>query len=130
MEKLINWSDEYSICPMIDEQHKKLIDIINELFFALMEGKACVSIENIIKELHDYTVYHFSTEEKMFEEKNYEFTEEHKAEHTFFVNKIKEFRERFNVQDSALFFDIMNFLKDWLLNHIAIMDKKYSFICN
>jgi hemerythrin-like metal-binding protein len=67
MIELIVWSDELSVnIEEIDKQHKKLIDVINVLFNAMIEGKTQNIIDTIIDDLIDYAKYHFSTEEKYF----------------------------------------------------------------
>ncbi len=126
---LIEWTDEFEICPTIDKQHKKLIDLINELYNALTEGKGRNILSDILKELEAYSVYHFSTEEKMFEEKNYSEKDIHKKQHNFFIQKVQEFKERFNSHDIKLLYDVTYFIRDWIYEHILISDKKYKEIC-
>ena len=131
MEKLIIWDDFYSVgCEEIDNQHKKLANLINDLYDAYQNNRASEIFENILSELKEYTIYHFSTEEKYFEKYNYPFTEEHKIEHQNFVKKVLEFSNRYSHKDKLVIYDVMLFLKDWLLNHILGSDKKYSeYIC-
>ena len=70
--ELFTWSDEMSVnIKRIDEQHKKLIDLLNSLFLAMIEGQAQSVIEKIVGELINYADYHFKTEEYYFEEHNY-----------------------------------------------------------
>lgn len=125
MDNLIEWSDDFRICDVIDVQHKKLVELINNLYQAFVEAKVKDAILPIIKKLRGYTIYHFGEEEKMFAENNYTFTDEHLRAHQVFVAKIEDFEDRYEAGDSLLPYDIMNFLKDWLLNHILISDKKY-----
>ncbi len=127
MTDLVVWTSKYSVgCDYIDEQHKKLIQIINELYSNFMERSSRDKMQKILDELVDYTVYHFNAEEKMLEEHGAGPSEEHKKQHQDFVNKIKVFQKRYELGDNVLGLDIMNFLKDWLLNHILGTDMKYS----
>ena len=125
-KELIPWSDIFSIDKkIIDSQHKILIKLINELYAAFLDGKANDHISNILDELTKYTVSHFKTEEVFFEEVNYDDADNHKKEHQDFVYKVVDFKTKFKEGDVSLSYDIMNFLRDWLQNHILVSDRKY-----
>jgi len=125
-KELIPWSDTFSIDKkIIDSQHKILIKLINELYAAFLDGKANDHISNILDELTKYTVSHFKTEEVFFEEVNYDDADNHKKEHQDFVDKVVDFKTKFKEGDVSLSYDIMNFLRDWLQNHILVSDRKY-----
>jgi len=121
------WKPAYSVnIEEIDNQHKKIIAMLNELYAAFMQKEHNQKIENIIKQLEEYTISHFSTEEKYFFLYDYENRQEHISEHENFKKKVKIFREEFERNKSALTFSIISFLKEWLNKHILIEDKKYS----
>ena len=123
---LIVWSDNLVIdSGLIDSQHKKLVQLINDLYSAFLQGKANDISENIIEELVEYTVSHFQTEEKWFEEINYVNTAEHKKQHQDFVDSIIDFKNKLELKEVSLSYDIMNFLRKWLQEHILIEDRKY-----
>jgi len=125
-KELISWSDELSIdTEMIDPEHKMLVKLINDLYAAFLEGKANDHISNILDNLTNYTVSHFKTEELFFEDVNYDDTDNHKKEHQDFVDKIVGFKTKFEEGDASLSYDIMNFLREWLQNHILVSDRKY-----
>ena len=64
MEKL-KWDDSLSVnVEIIDDQHKRLIGMINDLQNALQEGRATQALNTILDGLADYTVYHFQAEEE------------------------------------------------------------------
>ncbi len=133
MGEIFPWKEEYNTgCEEIDTQHKKLFNIINELFTAFEGSFAESQVPRILKELEDYTVYHFSTEERLFEERNYPLKEEHKKEHDSFIRKIKNFKKQMELgQNNLLAFDVMLALKDWLIDHILGSDHKYiPYLCN
>jgi hemerythrin len=125
MDNLIDWSEDFGICDTIDAQHKKLVELINNLYQAFVDAKVKDAILPIIKKLKGYTIYHFGEEERMFAENNYSFSDEHLSEHQEFVKNIEDFASRYAAGDSLLPYDVMTFLKDWLLNHILVSDKKY-----
>ncbi len=123
----IEWNDTYSVkINEIDEQHKKLISLINELHNAMSKGKSKEILESILSGLVDYTVEHFSTEEKYMDKFNYPDSLMHKKEHQTFVRQVQEYQEKLKDKNFLLSIQVMNFLKDWLLNHILGLDKKYS----
>ncbi len=123
----MNWSDEFSVnVKEIDDQHRKLVELINKLHTAMAERKGKEVLGGIIKELMDYTAYHFSTEEKYFEMYNYPEKLAHIQEHNDFVRKVQEFQKGFEAGKILLSVDIMNFLTDWLRRHILGSDKKYG----
>jgi hemerythrin len=129
----IPWNSSYSVnVKEIDEQHKKLLEMINNLAdITLSESKVPTDdernkLENILNELIRYTEYHFSTEEDYFDEFDYENADSHKKEHKKFVEKIKEFMKRFRNKEASISFELINFLQDWLIDHIMGTDKKYT----
>lgn len=128
---LIVWNDNLSVhVAEIDQQHKKLIAMINELHEAMKAGKAKEVIARIVNNLIDYTASHFKTEEKYFAQFAYPETDDHKKEHAAFVEKVTAFKARCEAQGVSLTLDVLNFLSDWLKNHIMGTDKKYSQFFN
>ncbi len=128
---LINWSENYSVSVKeIDSQHKKLVDLINNLHEGMKHGKGKEILGGVLNELVNYTAYHFSFEEKLFDKYLYPETIHHKREHQKLVEKVKSFANDFNNGRTTVSVDVMNFLKDWLINHIQGTDKKYSSFLN
>ena len=126
-KKLIIWDDYYSVgYDLIDEQHKKLVEMINELYSAFISGTAQKKAADIVNEMIKYTDYHFKTEEKFFEEFNYPEIDEHKIIHKSFVDKVIEVKEGLDSKKVTVSYDIMNFLRKWLLEHILQEDKKFA----
>ena len=126
-KELIKWAEKYSVgYEEIDNQHKKLAGMINELYSAFLEGKANDIVENILSEMIKYTDYHFKTEEKYFEKYNYSDTQVHIKEHQSFVSQVTIFFNDFKKGSVSVSYDIMNFLRDWLVKHIQGSDNKYS----
>jgi len=109
---------------LIDEQHKNLVKMINDLHDAMSIGKGKQTVAKVIQELVDYTVSHFSTEEKFMIKYSYPWTLPHKSEHKNFVEKVSDFQKGYNEGKLSLTIEIMSFLKDWLVNHIQSTDKK------
>ena len=123
---LIKWRPSLSVnVSEVDKQHQKLINLINDLSDAMKAGQGSEVVEKILKELHDYTVVHFSFEENYFDKFGYSDTENHKRAHAHFVKKIKDFHDEFKEGKVSLSIELMDFLSDWLRNHIMGTDKKY-----
>ncbi len=128
---MIEWSDSLSVnVTAFDNEHRKLIDIINDLNDAMKEGKSNVVMGEIISRLIAYTGKHFKSEEQCFAQYGYPDAEAHRKEHEELVKKVVEIQERFNSGQMALSIEIMNFLRDWLRSHIKKSDKAYTAFFN
>ena len=125
--ELIQWTDKYSVgIKEIDNQHQGLVIIINELFTYMSEGRAKDKLHDIFNHLTDYTKIHFRFEETMLFKYAYSEIDQHKAEHQKFIKKLEDLKSEFLNNKITISLEVLNFLKDWLLNHILISDKKYS----
>ena len=128
---LINWNETYSVkVKEIDVQHKKLVNIINELHDKMKEGKGKEVVEKLLAELLDYTVFHFSFEEKLLNINNYPDHKTHAKLHADLMEQVQVFRNKVKSGNSLLSLELMNFLKKWLVEHILDSDKKYSAFLN
>jgi hemerythrin-like metal-binding protein len=129
--KKLSWSSKYSIgVREIDSQHKKLVEIINDVIKAINSGNDNKKIMNVLNSLADYTVSHFATEEELMMKYEYPEFNAHKDEHEKLVNEIKIFRNDYIQEKVSLSIDIANYLKDWLINHIMDTDKKLGEFLN
>ena len=126
MEYMV-WTDGYSVkVKEIDEQHKKLVGMINTLNSAMSDGLGPLLQKDIINEMAAYALSHFATEEKYMLRYIYPDYAEHKKEHDIFTQKAKDLQERFSGGNYILTVEILSFLRHWLYNHIMKTDKKYS----
>ncbi|HDQ15076.1 MAG TPA: bacteriohemerythrin [Sediminispirochaeta sp.] len=124
---LLKWNKELSVeINSIDEQHKKLIQMLNNLFTALKNDEEANYLRQMLKGLAEYTVEHFQYEEDLMQEHGYDGYAEHKAEHDRFVSKVSEFRKKFDSDDEDLAIEMLDFISDWIQGHIMGTDKKYS----
>ncbi len=123
---LIRWGREYEInLTIIDQQHKKWIDFINKLYRMFKSGETSNSLKEYIKELLEYTDYHFGFEEKYLSDFNCDKTEEHKKSHELFIDTIKRHQQEFSEGNLDSAYKLMIFLKSWVKRHIQIDDKGY-----
>ena len=128
---LVEWKQEYSVgIVQIDDQHKKLAGLVNTMHDSIKSGRGKEAIGGILNELIAYTQYHFSTEEKYFDIYNYPDSEEHKKQHRDLVNKVSELQNRFNSGEGVMTMEVMNFLRDWLNDHIIGSDTKFGPFLN
>jgi len=128
---LINWNDNLSVnIAEIDQQHKELIAIINELGDALKSGKGIDISANIVNRLAKYALIHFKAEEALLAKFGYTEMEDHKKEHAAFVRKVVDFRGGLENGKPVLPMEIMVYLSEWMKNHILVVDKKYSQFLN
>jgi len=124
---IINWEEKYSVkVQELDDHHKQLVNLMNELYEAIKSGNSTTEISVILDKLIDYTKFHFSSEEKFMIKCGYPGYDKHKSAHEQFVNKILEYQIEFKEGNLLLGMDVMNFLIKWLIRHISIEDKKYG----
>jgi hemerythrin len=124
---LVKWDESYSVrVNGLDNQHKQLFALINQLHDAMIAGKASTEMSGVLAELITYTKTHFSAEEKLLESKHYPDLEAHKAQHRQFTDKIVQFQKDLDSGKAALSIALMHYLRDWLTNHILKTDKRYS----
>jgi len=128
---LMKWSSELSVnISEIDNQHKKLVDLINALHAAMISGKGKDVLEAIFSELIEYTKTHFSFEENLMGRHNYSDITSHKLAHKQLTEKVLGFYNDYKTGKIGLPVLIFSFLKDWLITHIAGTDKKYAPFLN
>jgi hemerythrin len=127
MEQAIVWTDELSVgIEEIDEQHKVLVGLLNDLNRAIHEhhgNEACLAI---LDRLVDYTRIHFAVEESLMRIFEYPDYENHKAEHEELVEEVLGLRREIVEDHRKISFKLLHFLKMWLTQHIMSSDQEYS----
>ena len=127
-EDSVTWDDSYSVGFVpIDEQHKVLVAMTNELFEACKQDvlAADVAFLQIIQKALDYAETHFTDEEEYLREVNYPHLDEQEEQHEAFVAEVQKSIEEFEAGNTEPI-SLARFLKKWLLNHIAVFDKRYA----
>ena len=123
---LINWEGiQKTTLAEIDDQHKKLIELINKLHEGFKNKKAKKEIKDNLKSIIDYTAYHFGTEENYFEAFNFEDADDHIKNHKQFIKQLTDFQSAFSEGKEKLNMNFLNDLKEWFTNHIANLDSIY-----
>lgn len=120
----LSWSDDLNIgIAVIDGQHRRIVDMINELYAAQQQGVR-EGVGQVIEELVDYTSSHFAFEEAMLEESGYVFTKAHKRVHELFIRRVDDYRARFR-QGEDVGDELRSLLGRWLFGHIRNDDQNY-----
>jgi hemerythrin len=128
---LINWTNDLSVnIRAIDDEHKKLIAMVNELHSAMGSGKGKEAMGKVLAGLVEYTKTHFATEERLMEKHAYAGYLNHKAQHDALTKQVVDLNAKFQEGKTMVTVEVMNFLKDWLAKHILESDKKYSPFLN
>lgn len=122
----IHWQPEFNTgLEIIDQQHRLLVDIINEIYQAHMTGKDRQKLSKLLNKLTMYAATHFAREEDYFDRFNYPDTEDHLKEHDYFEDTLYQFEEQFNQGKQDLSEGVLSFLSDWLISHINGSDRAY-----
>lgn len=126
MQHLIDWNPAYSIgMDEIDDQHRVLFDIINHLWEHVIHRERGGGVLDTLDELERYTITHFTAEETFMRSHGYSGFDAHKQQHDHFINRVRN--ERITIEAGGpVSLDMVNFLKDWLINHILVQDKAYA----
>ncbi|MCP3850161.1 MAG: hemerythrin family protein [Gammaproteobacteria bacterium] len=125
------WKDEYSVgVEEMDNDHKKLLNLINQLQTAVHYYTGQEFEQKALDELVDYTKTHFKKEEKLMEDNGYADLEAHKKQHEMFIGKINDFLVQYTQNSEVTVVDTLEFLKDWLIKHINGTDKEYGKVLN
>jgi hemerythrin len=125
----VTWEDSYSVgIELIDNQHKELINMTNQLFLGCSrEGKiAEIYFLRTIQGAVKYVKVHFTTEEIIMERIKYPEFAIHKKEHEDFVTEVLHQVKEFEKAHDFSPLGFARYLQEWVLNHIAKSDKKYG----
>jgi hemerythrin len=123
----MKWTQEGygTTVEVFDKQHQELFNRVNALNDAVSGGERS-EIGNCLDNLIDYVVKHFQDEEKQMEEKGYDGLASHRVEHADLVNTCADLQKKFHAKEAEVGADTMTFIKDWLNNHIPVIDRKYG----
>jgi hemerythrin len=126
-KQFVEWKDEYSVgIDSIDQQHKKLLNLINQLQTAVDYSTGEQFEQEALDALVDYTKTHFSYEEGLMRDNDYPDFEPHKAMHDKMIKKVEEVLADYQQDHDTAMSNAVEFLKGWLINHINGTDKEYS----
>ncbi len=125
------WNDQYSVrVHELDEQHKKLIAMVQTLHNAMREGRGKQELNKIFADLVAYTASHFASEERLMKQHGYPDYQAHHEIHTKMTNKAMSLQKDFQAGKTGITLDTMKFLEDWVSKHILVTDRKYGSFFN
>ena len=120
---LFAWSDDLRVGnTFIDEDHKKLVAMVNSFHDAMDQGRGSEVIGKVLRNLVIYTQEHFGREEAEMQRISYPRYSVHKAEHDKLIREVTALQSGFAKGNTMLSVKISIFLRDWLLNHIKQTD--------
>ncbi|HTH18387.1 MAG TPA: bacteriohemerythrin [Magnetospirillum sp.] len=125
----IQWNPSFSVGqPVLDADHRKLIDILNQIYDAWTNNTSTVELGRLFDELMDYTDHHFTREEAKLSSRDYSDLNRHHAAHERLRELVMAFRSRHlaGQQADTLTEEMAKFLKSWLLDHILEEDMRYK----
>jgi hemerythrin len=123
----IEWTDDLSTgIPEMDEQHKRLIALINDFYTAVERGEREEGIRTLFEGVDQYMVFHFSAEEALMEQIGYPDLASHRETHGMFRREYTEAVNRHQAGDRKAVRDLVAFLFSWLYTHIQKTDKRYG----
>lgn len=121
----LQWSSTLETgIDVIDEQHKRIVNYINQLYDA-KDSHDNIAVGGVIDELVDYTISHFAFEESLMGQAGYTFLEPHKKVHELFTKKVSQFVTRYKAGEDVAD-ELLNMLQRWLINHIKNEDGDYA----
>jgi len=125
---LMTWNEKMSVgVVVLDIEHKKLVALVNDLYDGIQSGKAATTLAHVLDGLVGYTAAHFKHEEEFFAKTGYPATAVHKKEHDDLTRQVLEIQAKVRAgAPGTLSLEVMNFLKNWLINHIQGSDKRYG----
>ncbi|MEI6306052.1 MAG: bacteriohemerythrin, partial [Deltaproteobacteria bacterium] len=128
---LLTWSPALSVgVKQMDDQHIKLIFIANALDEAMESGTGDNVLGMIFSGLVSYTATHFRDEEQLMAAYGYPQLALHKKQHEDLVNQVLDLRRKYSSGKAHLSTDVMDFIKDWIRDHIQGHDKQYGLYLN
>ncbi len=123
---MIELFDRFKVnVSLIDEQHKKLFELIDKTSTVENFSKNPKNALKILDHMTEYALEHFKTEEHYMEKFHFTGYQSHKNEHIDFVNAITDYKSKAVGDDGEIISEILDYLMEWLINHIQVTDKKY-----
>ncbi|MFW5500658.1 MULTISPECIES: bacteriohemerythrin [unclassified Maridesulfovibrio] len=128
---ILEWNDDYSVgVSIIDTEHKQLVGMINKAYDSVKNMEEEKVLKILVKDMCDYAVSHFSTEERFMEKYGYPDYEEHEKMHHDFTTKAEALDLLVKSGNPVEPVKVFKYLADWLRNHIMKTDKDFGRFLN
>jgi hemerythrin len=123
---LIEWNNAFSVdIQKIDEQHKKFFSLVNLLYDSIMQSKSEEVVSSVLKELQQYVIFHFQSEESWMKLFHYPDMNAHLLEHQEGAKTINKLVLEYERGIKTVDIELLKFLSEWLQHHILEVDRKY-----
>jgi hemerythrin-like metal-binding protein len=126
-ERWIVWDESLSVgIDVIDEHHRYLFDLVNDLIDVVANKLGTRELVRVLKALGQYAVIHFRAEESMMEQYDYHRLDIQKQQHQIFLDRMQLFNEELHQNPLIAQFEVLVYLRDWLIAHIRDEDTQLS----
>lgn len=126
MSKIV-WTEQYSIGdPLLDQQHRLIIEMLNLLTEFSIAKIDPETISQLLSDMTHYSQMHFKTEESYLSKRGYPYLKEHKENHVQFILKTERFCEAAMINLTNLPDHMLAYLSSWWRHHILEEDMKYK----
>lgn len=121
------WTDDLSVgVERLDEHHKRLFDLVNQLGQAIQAQDAKTTTGQVLGELVRYVYYHFGEEERLMHDAGYGGLNDHRKHHRAMADHVRQMEINYDrAPDTVAAAELYDFLADWLVNHIRSEDQMY-----
>jgi len=120
----IDWNDDMCIgVPLIDDQHKKLVDLINDIDDASRRFVDPAEVSAYIQRFFEYMMNHIQEEESLMDQSTYKEYYAHVQQHIEFSRKTMEFYKQFIDEHKIDIHELLDYLISWFINHTTVMDR-------
>ena len=126
--EIVIWENKYDIgIPLIDDQHKELVKLINHLHQACISGDALGSaFKDAMSRMVEYVHFHFGAEQQLLSKVKFPEYSDHKKQHDTLIKNILDAAKDYSEGKRFVPHNFVRTLKDWVLGHIAVSDKHYA----
>ena len=123
---MTKWDNKYSVgISILDEEHKKFIDIINKAVAVKENNGNPEKVREILYEMIKHALKHFATEEACMKKYNFPEYQIHRNEHLDFTDQTFANLNKVIMGDYLVANEILEYLNQWFVNHIQGTDRKY-----
>ncbi len=123
----VEWQSTMSVGVLaIDQQHTHLLEIMSNLHEVMARGGKPAEVSTVLEEVISYARQHFAYEEQLLERSGFPDLEDHKKKHKAMFTEVELYLERSKQGSTTVSFQLMTFLKGWVVKHIMQTDKAYS----
>ena len=129
---MFEWQENFSVgIKELDDQHKELLRVGDELVVAMKNIAQGIDeydhVRQLLQEMSEYTSYHFDSEEELMARHDYPGLDRHRKQHRLFVGRLEDIDlAELDLDQEEFMMDLLNFVADWVENHILHEDSKYG----